>query len=128
MTDSNNIFALFGDDKSQIESNKERSEDVERVRALLKEEVATKSFVYIGPGAENKFETSILRLRTAAAFLRVEEDYTIHHLQVERPNVDDPDMIRIRVLASPGVTHQEIWRNRDRITKLWLDAQPNGKN
>lgn len=99
----------------------------EQVEAKLIEEVAEKNFVYVGSGAERRFDLPRVEFNSVVDRLKV-EGYLLHFLEVARPDSEDGSLIVIRVLTASTTTYQEVWRNRDKIVKMWRDAQILGKN
>ena len=99
-------------------------EEFNRVKAQLMDDVEDNKFVYVGSGAEGKYETTRGRFRTVYTTLRREEGgYTLHYLKLPHPDPDVDTPIFAKVLTKKDVPYQEVWANRDRILKMWLDAQ-----
>jgi hypothetical protein len=91
-------------------------------KAVLTEEVHDKGFAFVGPGAERKFKLNRNRFNGIIGWLK-EDGFTTHILELENPDAEDGEMILVKVLAAAGTTPQEAWHQRDKILKLWSDAQ-----
>jgi hypothetical protein len=91
-------------------------------KAVLTEEVHDKGFAFIGPGAERRFKLNRIRFNNIISWLR-EDGFVTFILELVKPETEDSEMILVKVLAPEGTTYQEAWHQRDKILKLWSDAQ-----
>lgn len=102
----------------------ERLTILDQVKEQLKDDVQDEKFVYVGPGAETRYGVSNGRLRLVYTLLREEEGYSTHLLKLPHPDPDIDEDVVVKVLTKNDVSYQETWANRDKILKLWLNAQP----
>lgn len=93
-----------------------------RVQEQLKEEVAKKSYVFAGPGAERQYNLSRIRFNAVISWLSQEETYEIHYIEMGKPDDEDATVI-VKILTRKNTPYQEVWQNRDKILKMWVDAQ-----
>lgn len=105
----------------------QRIEILDQVKARLIDDVEDSRFVYVGPGAEKKYDITNGRLRLVYTLLREEEGYSTHLLQLHHPDPDVDGLVTVKILTKGDVSYREVWANRDKMLKLWLDAQ-NAKN
>jgi hypothetical protein len=101
----------------------ERMQILDQVKAQVIDDVEDNKFVYIGPGAERKYDISNGRLRLIYTLLREEEGYSTHLLQLPHPDPEIDSLVTVKILTKDDVSYQEVWANRDKMLKLWLDAQ-----
>lgn len=99
-----------------------RSEIILEVRTRLADTIREMGFAYIGPNAERQFNLNRLRFNSIVLHLK-EDGYVSHYLELEKPNTETSEMILVKVLAPAGTTPQDAWNNRDKILKMWADAQ-----
>lgn len=87
--------------------------DVLRTTAnMLKTQVDKKNFIDVGSGVEHQLGVSRTRLDTSLAMLR-EEGYEVHKVKLEQ--LGTGHLTEFKVLAPPGFTQKEVWRNRYKI-------------
>jgi tRNA G26 N,N-dimethylase Trm1 len=98
-------------------------ETLNKAMATLKSEIDEKDFAYVGAGAEDRLGLTKARLRLVIAALK-DEGYLIHYMEAERPGTDIAEMVVVKVLTASDTSFKDVWQNRDKIMKLWLDAQP----
>lgn len=79
---------------------------------MLKEQVAEKKYVDVGAGVDQHLGVSSTKLSTAVARLR-EEGYTLHYVKVEQ--LGTGQQTSMKVLAAPGTSYGEVFRNRAEI-------------
>lgn len=89
---------------------------------VLKDSVSKKDYIDIGVGTEKHLGISRTKLMTAVQSLK-DEGYTVHYIQVEQ--VGTGKKTSIMVLAKPGTSYSEVYKNRDKI-KLVQDYSENG--
>lgn len=117
--------------RAHAENPEQFSMIINEVKTILRDAVDEKQFIYVGRGAEKDLGITWTRFRLIVHTLLEEEEYNKHYLKLERPDAIDPEnpaMIVIKVLTKDSVTYQEVWNNRDKILKMWADAQLNTKN
>lgn len=79
---------------------------------ILKEAVDKNKFIDVGTGVEQRLGITRTKLNTAVAMLE-EEGYTVHQVNVQQ--VGTGKYTTLKVLAPPGVTSLEAFKNRDNI-------------
>jgi hypothetical protein len=99
-----------------------RAEILLAAKNTLAEEVASKGYTYVGPGAERKFNLNRIRFNSVVTWLK-EDGFVTHYLELEKPDSEDSEMILVKVLAPAGTSAQDAWHHRDKILKMWSDAQ-----
>lgn len=103
-------------------SLQERNNVTKATADMLKNSVEEKGYIDVGVGVENHLGISRTKLKTAIAQLE-DEGYTVHYVPVEQ--LGTGKKTTIMVLAKPGTTYSEIYRNRDQI-KLITDYTEDG--
>lgn len=98
-----------------------------KVMETLRNEVEEKNHIFVGQGAERRFGISKTNLSIVVSWLK-EDGYVVHLVKMERPDSEDSELFVVKVLSARGVTYQDVWRNRGRILKQWLDSQSSEKN
>jgi hypothetical protein len=93
--------------------------------SMLKDQVAEKGYIDIGSGVEHHVGVSATKLATAVAKLR-EEGYTRHYVQVEQ--LGTGQKTTIKVLAPPGTTYSEVYRNRSNIKQITNYSEDGGRS
>lgn len=103
-------------------SLQERNNVTKATADMLKNSVEEKGYIDVGVGIENHLGISRTKLKTAIAQLE-DEGYTVHYVPVEQ--LGTGKKTTIMVLAKPGTTYSEVYRNRDQI-KLITDYTEDG--
>lgn len=80
--------------------------------SLLKSEVEKKGYIDVGAGVEQHMGITKDKLGIAVARLK-EEGYDVHYVLVDQ--LGTGHQTRMKVLAAPGTTYSEVFRNRDKI-------------
>ena len=109
------------------ESSRERQSINEATVDVLKRNVAEKRYIDVGDGVSSSMGITKNRLDTAVQSL-VNEGYSLHKLRV--PQVNNPGKYTtVQVLCEPGVTWEEVRKNKDKIGLVnQRFAEPNGTN
>lgn len=89
---------------------------------MLKDQVAKKGMIQIGAGVELHLGVTTTKLSTAVARLEA-EGYTVHYVKV--PQLGTGQYTTVKVLAGPGTTYGQVYKNRDKI-KLPTDYSEDG--
>jgi transcriptional regulator with XRE-family HTH domain len=90
-----------------------RKADILKTTAdVLKSEVDKKGYIDVGAGVEQHMGVSKDKLGIAVARLK-EEGYDVHYVLVDQ--LGTGHQTRMKVLAAPGTTYSEVFRNRDNI-------------
>lgn len=79
---------------------------------VLRGEVDKKGYIDVGAGVEQHMGISKDKLGIAVARLK-EEGYDVHYVLVDQ--LGTSHQTRMKVLAAPGTTYSEVFRNRDNI-------------
>lgn len=103
-------------------SLQERNNITKATADMLKSSVTEKGYIDVGAGVENHLGISRTKLKTAIAQLE-DEGYTVHYVPVEQ--LGTGNKTTIMVLAAPGTTYSEVYRNRDQI-RLVTDYSEDG--
>ena len=93
----------------------ERSKITNSVADVLKKRVSESKYIDIGTGSEQFLGVSESKMRTAIQKLKNEEGYTIHYIQVNQLGTANGNKTTVKVLAAPGTTYSEVYKNRDNI-------------
>ncbi|QBZ73484.1 helix-turn-helix DNA-binding domain protein [Streptomyces phage PherryCruz] len=91
---------------------------------ILKKEVADKGYIDVGAGVEQHMGVSKDKLGIAVARLK-EEGYDVHYVLVDQ--LGTGHQTRMKVLAAPGTTYSEVFRNRDNIRIPGQHSDDGGK-
>jgi len=105
------LLAPGASDKSDVLTN---------TAGMLRSEVDSKGLLDVGSGVENHLGVSKERKDTAIAML-AEEGYTVHYVKVRQ--IGTGKDTTVKVLAPPGTTYSEVFKNRDNIKTIgkWSD-------
>lgn len=101
---------------------------------MLKKEVKNKGIIDIGanvehtvpgaPGTDQKIGVSRNKLDNAIAKLR-EEGYGVHYVKVKQ--LSTGHQTTIKVLAPPGMTYSEVYKNRHNIKQISEHSEDGGR-
>ena len=103
---------------------KDRTDVLQTVASMLKEQVDKKGYIDIGVGVENHIGVASTKLSTAVAMLK-EQGYTVHSLKVTQ--LGTGKKTELKVLAKPGVTQKEVWENRADIKQITERSDDGGR-
>lgn len=90
----------------------ERSNITRATANILKDAVEKKNYIDVGAGMERHIGVTRNRLTIAVAMLK-DEGYTIHYPRIQQ--VGTEHKTSMLVLAKPGVTTTEVYKNKDKI-------------
>ena len=93
-------------------ASRKRTEESEVIAEALKKEVDKKRYVDVGRGTSLLLDTSDPKLSTAIRRLE-DEGYKVMYQKV--PQLGTNNFTSLKVLVPPGVTHKELYENRDKI-------------
>lgn len=102
----------------------QRANATRSIAELLKKNVEEKDYIDIGSGVENYLGVSRTKLKTALLLLK-EEGYTVHYTNVEQ--LGTGKNTSVMVLAKPGVTGSEIYKNKDQISMVVGKVDESGR-
>lgn len=106
--------------RSRLEQRtKERNAHFEVADKKLKETVDQNGFVDVGPGVEQQLGVTRDRLNKTVARLK-EEGYTVHNIYVDQLGTEAGNKTTVKVLAKPGTTIQDVYKNKDKISMVDL--------
>lgn len=91
---------------------------------MLRENVDKKKYLDVGSGVENHIGVSKERKDTAIAMLQ-EEGYSVHYVKV--PQLGTNKETTIKVLAVPGTTYSEVYKNRGDIRTITNFSEDGGR-
>lgn len=103
---------------------KEKNDILEATSTMLKEQVAAKGLVDVGAGVEQYIGVSKDKLGIAVARLK-EEGYAVHHVKIDQ--LGTTHQTTLKVLAEPGVTYSEVFKNRDNIQQVTSETTTGGR-
>jgi DNA-binding CsgD family transcriptional regulator len=104
---------------------KDRVDVLEATSSMLKAQVDAKGYIDIGSGVERHIGISQTKLSTAVARLQ-EEGYTVHFVNVEQLGTGHQTLLK--VLAAPGTTPSEMYRNRSEIKQVTNFSDDGGRS
>ena len=93
-------------------SIQERNDIAKNTAEVLKERVTDDRYLDVGVGVEYQLGISRTKLDVALKLLE-EEGYSVQTIQEEQPGTGN--MTKIKVLAPPGVTKKDIYKNKEKI-------------
>lgn len=105
--------------------SKDKADVLQKTATMLKDQVAQKKYIDIGTGVENHLGISSTRLQVAVAMTR-EEGYTVHYLRV--PQLGTGLNTTHIVLAAPGTTYSEVFKNRSEIQQIGSFSEDGGRS
>lgn len=101
--------------------------------AMMKKRADEVKYLDVGTGTEHHLPTGVSESKMKAAIASLEDQgYKVHYVKV--PQLGTTHETTVKVLAPPGVTYAEIYKNRDSIRgfteyttdggRSWLGIQP----
>lgn len=93
--------------------------------SALKSRVDDVGMVDVGKGVENYLGVSNTKLNTALSMLK-EDGYEVHTIPV--PQVGIGKDVKVKVLAIPGTTQQDVWKNQVNISTFNNYSEDGGRN
>jgi len=103
---------------------KDRADVLINTSNVLKDQIAEKKYLDVGIGTERHMNVSQTKLATAVARLQ-EEGYTVHYVKVQQ--LGTGQQTTIKVLAAPGTTYGEVYRNRGDIKTITERSDDGGR-
>lgn len=103
---------------------KDKTDVLESVSSMLKNQVANKGMIDVGSGVEQHVGVSSTKLNTAIARLR-EEGYTLHYVKVEQ--LGTGQNTTLKVLAAPETKYGDVYRNRSEIKQITDFSEDGGR-
>lgn len=103
---------------------KERALVTNATANMLKDNVSKKGYIDVGAGVEHYLGVSRTKLKTSIALLE-EEGYTIHYIPVEQ--LGTGKKTTIMVLAAPGTTYSEVYKNKSNIKTITDYSEDGGR-
>lgn len=91
---------------------------------MLRDQVKEKQMIDVGVGVENHLGISQTRLATAVAMLK-EEGYTVAYFK--EPQLGTVHETRYKVLAAPGISPSEVFRNRKDVRQIDEFSEDHGR-
>ena len=102
-----------------------RAEITMATSKVLKDKLSEDGYLDVGTGTEQHLGISATKLNSALAQL-VEEGYTIHTIDVEQVG-NLGNYTKLKVLAPPGTTKSDVWKNRENIKNVDSYSEDGGK-
>ena len=94
---------------------KDKADALQTTSNMLKKQVDSKKYVDVGRGVESQLGVTQTHLNTAVAILR-EKGYEVHNIKVLQ--LGTGKYTTTKVLARPGVSLQEVQKNRSEIKQI----------
>ena len=101
----------------------EKADAIQTTAKMLREHVDTKDMIDVGKGVENWVGVTRTRLDTAIASLR-EMGYGVHNIKIQQ--IGTGKYTEMKVLAKPGISLQDVQRNRAQIQQIPEYSNDNG--
>lgn len=92
---------------------RERSNKVETLANVLKDQVEDKTYLDVGKGVELQLSVSRTQMKAAVALLK-EQGYKLHYIQVEQAT-NPGKYTSVQVLTKDNIEWKEVNKNRDKI-------------
>lgn len=105
---------------------KDKANVLKATSDMLKSQVDKKDFVDVGRGVEAGLGISKEKLNAAVALLR-EEGYEIHTLRLPQAT-GSGQLTTYKVLAKPGTTQGDVWKNRSQIQQITDFSEDGGRS
>lgn len=107
---------------------KDKSDRLELVSNVLKEQVDTRGFIEVGTGVEFDPRIGVSRTAMDTAIARLQEEgYALHKVQIPQLGAGG-NMTTLKVLAPPGTSYLDIKLNPDKIQSMNPISPDNGKS
>jgi biotin operon repressor len=108
-------------------SQKDKANVLQATTSMLKSQVAEKTYVDIGAGAElsPRLGVSKEKLGVAVAQLK-QEGYTVHYVKVQQ--LGTGQNTTLKVLAKPDTSYSEVFRNKDQIQQITDFSDDGGRS
>ncbi len=94
---------------------KDKADALQTTSNMLKDHVDRKSMIDVGKGVESQLGITYTRLNTSVAILK-EKGYTVENIKIMQQNTGK--YTTMKVLAKPGITKEEIQKNRADIQQI----------
>jgi hypothetical protein len=104
---------------------KDKADALQVTSSMIKEQVDRKKMVDVGAGVNNQLGITRTRLDNSVAVLK-EQGYVVHNIQ--HPQLGTGKFTKMRVLAVPGTTLQEVQRNRHQIQQINEYSEDHGRS
>lgn len=105
-------------------SEKQLEDSLTTTANFLRDQVGEKKYLDVGAGTENYIGVAPTKLKTAVAMLE-DEGYTTHYVKVEQ--LGTGKYTTIKVLAPPGTTYSEVFKNQEHIRPVAGYSEDDGK-
>jgi hypothetical protein len=107
---------------------KDKSDRLETVSNVLKEQVDTRGYIDVGTGVEYDPRIGVSRTQMDVAIARLrEQGYELHKVQVEQLGTGG-NKTTIKVLAPPGTTYRDIASNMDKVQSMNQVSDDGGRS
>lgn len=106
------------------DADKDRVNVVEATSEMLRAEVEEKGYIDVGAGVERHLGISHEKLKAAVQLLK-DEGYGPHYVPIQQ--LGTGKKTTVKVLAAPGTTYSEVYRNRDSIQQISSTTADGGR-
>lgn len=103
-----------------------RAEITAVTSSMLRDSVAKKGYIDVGSGVEAHIGVSRTKLDTSISMLQ-DEGYNLYYVKTEQLGVPG-QFTTIKVLAPPGTTYSEVYKNRDQIKTITDHTVDSGRS
>lgn len=104
---------------------KEKADILKSTADMLRGQVDEKKYLDVGKGVELHLNISKEKLGTAVSLLR-NEGYELHKVSI--PQLGTNKETTLKVLAPPGTTWGEVYRNRDSVQQIRCYSEDGGRS
>lgn len=104
---------------------KDKADVLETTSNMLKDQVNKKGYIDVGTGVERHVGVSATKLATAVSRLE-EEGYKKYYVKVDQ--LGTGKQTTIKVLAKPGTTYSEVYKNRANIKQIADYSEDGGRS
>lgn len=106
---------------------KDKANVLKATSDMLKKHVDEKDWVDIGRGVEATLGISKEKLNAAVSLLK-EEGYEVHTLRLPQATGGKGQLTTYKVLAKPGTTQSDAWKNRSQIQQVTDFSEDGGRS
>ena len=125
------IAARMGRPESSIRAmlapgQKDKLASLHVLTNLLRDQVAEKGLIDVGAGVERQLGVKANQLK-AAKYLLAKEGYKVHYVPLPQMSGKGTKTTQ-QVLAAPGKTYSEVYKNRDQVQQITAYSSDGGKS
>ena len=105
-------------------SNQVKSDILFSTSDMLRKQIDEKGYLDIGEGVENHIGISNTKMKTAVAVLE-NEGYSVYYVKTRQLGTGKETTVK--VLAPPGTTYSEVYKNQDKIRTITDYSEDGGR-